>query len=163
MIGCDIEHNGDLWTESLNCLQLETRYFQHYDGLGCRPLDQRDGWGADVAADHGGESARRYNLTRQRGSRGLAIRTSDGHNFLRQKSARQFDLADHGFAQGAGLDKRWRIHRNPGAHHDEVLSPECTLAVSAGLNRDAMIEQNRNFLPKLLLRLCVRYGYVGAA
>jgi hypothetical protein len=34
--------------------------------------------------------------------------------------------------------------------------------VSAGLDRDAVIEQDRNFLPKLLLRLCVRHGNVRA-
>ena len=60
-----------------------------------------------------------------------------------------------GSPSGAGLHQRRRVHRNAGADHDQVLSAKSALAVSAGFDRDAVIEQDRNFFAQLVLRLGV--------
>ena len=40
----------------------------------------------------------------------------------------------------------------PRAHHDQILVPESAFAMSAGFDRDAMIEQHRDLLSQLALR-----------
>ena len=102
VVGRDVEHDGNFWTKCLNRLQLETRYFQHHDGVRLRLLDQGDCRSADIAADRGRKAARRDNFTRQGCGRGLPVRTGDGDDVLGQKLRRQLNLADHGLAQRRG-------------------------------------------------------------
>ncbi len=62
-----------------------------------------------------------------------------------KKLRRQLDFADHGFAARARLHQRRRIHRNARADHDQILFLEGALAVAAGFDRNAVIEQQREF------------------
>ena len=69
-----------------------------------------------------------------------------------QKLRREFDLADHGLAQRARLHQRRRIHGNSGTDHDQILPAERALAVPAGLDGDAVIEQHGNFVAQVRRR-----------
>ena len=60
-----------------------------------------------------------------------------------------------GSPTAAGLHQGRGVHRNAGADHDQILPAESTLAVAAGFDRDAVIEQHRNFFAQLVLRLGV--------
>ena len=93
----------------------------------------------------GRKSTRSDNFTRQRRGRRLAVGTGDGHDVPGQETGRQFDFANHRFAQSTSLNQRRRIHGNAGTDHDQVLSAKCALAMAASLDRDAMIEQEREF------------------
>ena len=79
----------------------------------------------------------------KRSRRSFPVRPGDGHNRPRQKLRRQFNLADHGLAHGPRLHQHRRIHGDPRAHHNQILPAKRALAVPAGLDRDAVIEQRR--------------------
>ena len=57
----------------------------------------------------------------------------------------QLNLADDCLAQGPGLNQHGRIDGNARAHHDQILPAKGTLAVAAGFDGDAVIEQQRDF------------------
>ena len=156
VIGRDVEHHRNSRTKRLDRLQLETRYLEHHDGVGLRLLDQGNCRRADIAADRSREAARRDNFTRQSRGRCLSVRPGDSDDVLGQKLGCQLNLTDHGLAHRAGLHQRRRIHRNAGADHDEILPAEGAFTVSAGFDRDAVIEQHRNFFSELILRLGIR-------
>ena len=71
----------------------------------------------------------------------------------RQKLRRQFDLADHRLAQSTRLHQRRRVYRHARADHDKVLPAKGALAVSAGFDCNAVVEQHRNLFAELILRL----------
>ena len=111
-----------------------------------------------VCASAGGED-----LARQSRGRGLAVRTGDGDDVAFQEVRRQFHFADHRNAASARLNQLRNIERHAWADHDQVLIAKGALAVLSGLNADAVIEQNRNLLAKLLRRLRVGDGDLGSA
>ena len=75
----------------------------------------------------------------------------------------EFDFADDGFAERAGLHQRRRVHGNAGADDDQVLSAEGALAMAAGFDGDAMIEQNWDLFAQLVRRLGIGDGDASAA
>ena len=56
------------------------------------------------------------------------------------------------------LHQRRRIDRNARADHDQVLSAKGALAVAAGFDRDAMVEQHRDFVAQFVAALGVGDG-----
>ena len=159
VVGSDVEYDGGFRSKSLNGLQLEARDLQHCDGLRSGLIDQRYGRSADVAADDRCESAGCNNFPRQRGGRGFAIRAGDGDYASRDELRRQFDLANDGFAQGAGMLQEGRIHRHPRADHDQVLPLKGALAVPSGFDRYSVVEENWYLIRQLILRLGVGDGH----
>ena len=105
------------------------------------------------------EKARgRHDFACERRGGGLAVRSGDRDDGAGQKLRRQFNLADHRFAESTRLHQRRRIHRHAGADHDQILSAKRAVAVAAGLNRDAVIEQHRDFVAQFVAALGVGNG-----
>ncbi len=61
-----------------------------------------------------------------------------------QKARGQFEFADDGAAEVAGLHQLGRVERNAGADDDEVLAAEGQQAVTAGFDVDALFQQRGN-------------------
>ena len=158
MIGCHIQHDGNLRMEGPNGLQLKTRDLEHDHGVGLRPLRQRNGRSADVSAHQRGQSGRCQNLAAQRGRGGLPVRSSNCHNWPRQKLRRQFNLADHRLAQRPRLQQRRRVHRNSRAHDNQILPAKRALAVPAGFHRNSVIEQSGNLVAQIVSALRIGHG-----
>ncbi len=142
-------------TKRLDRLQLEARYLEDHDRVRLRGPDQGDRRSADIAADGGGKASSRDDFTRQSCGRGLSVGTCYGDDVPGQKLGRQLNLADHELTHSPGLHQGRGIHRDAGADYDEILPAESALTVSAGFDRDAVIEQHRNFFAQLVLRLGV--------
>ena len=119
---------------------------------------QRDGGGADVAANGSAISGCGDNVARQSSGRSLAVRAGNCHYPPRKKLSGQFNFANHVFAESPCLHQRRRIGRHAGAYHNQILPSESALAVSSRLDCDAVIEQCRNLIFQLVLRLAVRNG-----
>ena len=56
MVGRDVEHDRNSWTECLDRLQLKARNLEHHDGVRLRCFDQGDRRRADIAADQRSEN-----------------------------------------------------------------------------------------------------------
>ena len=119
---------------------------------------KRDGRRADVAADQRRASAGGDDLARQGGGRGLAVGAGDGDDLALQEARRQFDFADDGNAALARLHQLRHVEGHAGADDDQVLIAEGALAMLAGFDPDAVVEQRGNFLAKLLWRLGIGDG-----
>src|SRR5260370_8951528 len=96
------------------------------------------------------------NFTSEGGGSCLAIGAGDSNDLSFQEAARQFHLANYGYALIARLDQRSDIIGNTGADNDHILSAEGALAVAAGLDGKAAVEQLRNFLAELGFGLGIR-------
>ena len=103
------------------------------------------------------------NFAGERRGRGLAVRAGDGDDAAFQKARCQFDFADDRNAARARMDELRHVERHARADDDEVLIAEGALAVLAGFDADAVIEQHRNFLAQKLRGLGVGDGNVRAA
>ena len=156
VVGRNVEHHRNFWTKRLDRLQLEARYLEDHNRVRLRGPDQGDRRRANIAADRCGKASSRDDFTRQSCGRGLSVGTCYGDDVPGQKLRRQLNLADHELTHSAGLHQGRGIHGDAGADHDEILSAEGAFAVSAGFDRDAVIEQDRNLFAQLVLRLGVR-------
>ena len=145
--------------KGLNRLELKARNFKHSDGLGIRVLDQRNRRRTDIASHHGGKAAGRDHFARQRGGGGLPVRAGDGNNASRQELRGQFNFSDDGFTEGSRLSQHGGVEGHTRAHHNQVLTLECPVAVTASLDDNALVEQPRNFLSQLFLGLGVRNSH----
>ena len=93
------------------------------------------------------------NLARQCRRRSFPVRPSDSHNRPRQKLRRQFNLANHRLAHGAGLHQHWRIDGNPRTDHNQILPTKRPLAMPARLDGNSVIEQRRNLIAQFVSAL----------
>ena len=155
VVGSDVEDHRHLRAECLYGLELKAGNLQDDDVVWFRSLDQRNRRSADIPANQGRQSASRQDLTGKRGGGGFAIGAGNGNDPPRQKLSRQFDLANDGLARYASLHRQ-RVHGDAWADHDQVLAVESTLAMFTGFNRDAVVEQYRDFIPKLVFGLRIR-------
>ena len=71
----------------------------------------------------------------------------------RQKLRRQFNLANHRLAHGAGLHQHRRIDGNPRTDHNQILPTKRPLAMPARLDGNAMIEQRRDLVAQFVSAL----------
>ena len=79
-----------------------------------------------------------------------------------KKLRRQFDLANDAFAQRSSLHQWRSIHRNARADHNQILSLEGAVAMSPGLDGDAVIQQHGDFVTQLVAALGIRNRYTRA-
>ena len=159
MVGRDVQHDRDLGMKGLDRLQLKAADLQHDPGFVGGALDKSDGRRSDVAAN-------------QRLSRPPAAMISPASVVVVvlpfepvmatmwpfEESRRQFHFADDGNAALAGLHQLRHVERDARADDDQVLVAKCALAVLPGLDADAVIEQQRNLVAKLLFRLGIGDG-----
>ena len=73
-----------------------------------------------------------------------------------EESRRQLHFADHRNAEFASVHQLRHVERDARADDDQVLIAKRPLTVLPGLNVDALIQQQRNLLAKLLLGLGIR-------
>ncbi len=76
-----------------------------------------------------------------------------------KEASSQLNFADDGNAAFPRPCELRHVERHTGADDNQVLFAEGALSVLPGLNRDAGIEQYRNFLAKLLRRFGVGDGH----
>src|SRR5205807_5089081 len=145
----NVQDGRDIRLEFLNGFKLEAGDFQNIEAISGGLPGQRDPRRADVAAYQRLVSALGQNLSRQRGGGGLSVGAGNGNDAAFKKAARQFNLANDRYTQSARLLKLGLVGRDTGADHDQVLIAEGALAVAAGLDRDAPIQQERNFILQL--------------
>ncbi len=107
-------------------------------------VDEGDDGDADVAADEGGQAGGGEDFADQRGGGGFAVGAGDGEGVAFEEARGEFELADDGAAEVAGLHQLGCVERDAGADDDEVLAAEGEQAVAAGLDVDAFIEQRGN-------------------
>ena len=77
-------------------------------------VDQRDDGVADVAADHGGEAGLLEDFADERSGGGLAVGAGDGEDLAFEEAGRQFEFADDGAAEVAGLHSSGVSSGTPG-------------------------------------------------
>ena len=104
------------------------------------------------------QSASRENLARQTGGCRLAIRAGYGHNFAGKKFRRELNFTDDGLPKRPRLGDRFGVHGNARAYYDQILIVKCALAMTAGFDRNPLIEQCGNFFSELIFRLRIRDG-----
>ncbi len=163
MIGRDVQHHRDLRMEGLDRLQLKAADLQHHPGVVGGLIDEGDRRRADVSADQRLAPASGDDLARQRRGRRLAVGAGDGDDLAFQEACRQFHFADDRNTERTRLYQLRNIEGNAGTDHDQVLIAKGALAMLSGLDGDAVIEQQGNFVAKLLLRLGVGDGDLRAA
>ena len=163
MVGRKVQDGGDVRTEGLDGFELKAGDFEHDPGIGRRVIDKADGGRADVAADQGLAAAGGDDFAGEAGGGGLAVRAGDGERLAFEETGRQFDFANNRRAFAPGLGELREIGGHSRADDDEVLVVEGALAVLAGFDRDALFEQRRNFILKLLLGLGIGDGDARAA
>ncbi len=153
-----VQNGGDARAEALDRLQLKAGNLEHHPGIGRGLLDKTNCGGADVAAHQGFRAAGRDHLAGQAGGRGLAVRTGNGDDLALEETRRQFDFAYHRRAFAPGPRQLRQVRRHSGADDNEVLVPEGALAVLAGFDRDALVQQRLDLVLKLLLPLGIGDG-----
>ena len=122
-----------------------------------RSLDQRDRRRTDIAAHRDVQSARSKNLAGQGGRGCFSVRSGDGDDRAWQGIWAASSISPiTGSPSSARLHQRRRVHGNARADHDQVLSAESALAVAAGFDCDAVIEQDVESLRELVLRTWYR-------
>ena len=163
MVGRDVQNHRDPGTKFNDRLQLKARYFKH--GPGCRAglIHKTDGGRADIAAHQCGEPSGGNNFAGQRGGGGLAVGSGNSDDWAGKKLRGEFDFADYRLSQVARLHQLRRIGRHTGAHDDEVLPTKRAVAVAAGFDRDAMLQQEQDFIAQFGFRLGIRHRDAGAA
>ena len=75
---------------------------------------------------------------------GFAVRAGDRDDGAGQKLGGQFKFADDRFADDARLHQLRRIEGHARANHDQILIAEGAVAVAAGFDRDAVLEEQEN-------------------
>jgi hypothetical protein len=163
MIGRDVKDDRDLGMKALNGLQLEAGDLEHNPATGIGLRDQFDDRSSNVAADQDLLPPPQQDLPGKSGRCSFTVRSGDGDNAALEVTRGEFDLADDLDAELAGLGEARRIYRDAGADDDQVLVAESALAMNAGLDRNALIQQLRDQAPELGLRLGVGDGDAGAA
>src|SRR5262249_18694262 len=162
MVGSNVQNDCDFWPKSLNGFELEAGNFQDDDRVLPGFGDQRDRWRSDVAANGDRQASGREDLAGQRGGRCFAVRSCDGNDRAGKVLGGEFDLADYGFAQGARLHERGSVDGHSWADDDQVLSAECALTMASGFDRDAVIEEDWDFVAELIGGLRVGNGDTSA-
>ncbi len=158
MVGRDVEDDGDFGMEALDALELEAGDLQHVVGVRGRIRNQRDGGRADVAAHQHLVSAHADDFAGQRRGGGLAVGAGDGEDVSLEKPRRQLDFADDGNALRARLLQLRHVAGHARADHDQVLVAEGALAVPAGLDRNAFVEERGDRRAKLVFGLGVGHA-----
>ena len=144
VVGRDVEDDGDLGMKLLGGFELEAGDFEDRPGFGGAFVDEGDDGDADVAADERVESGCFEDLADQRRGGGFAVGAGDGERLAAQEAGGEFEFADDGAAEVAGLHELGCVERNTGADDDEVLAAEGEQAVAAGFDHDALVEQGGN-------------------
>ena len=74
-----------------------------------------------------------------------------------QKLRRQFDFANDRLSQISRLHQLRRIDRHTRTHHNQVLPAKSAVAMAASFNRDAMLQQEQNFIAQFGFGLRIRH------
>src|ERR1051326_6059265 len=96
MIRRDIQDSCNPWAKLLNGFKRKTENLQHQKSVRKRLTCKRHARCADVAPNQSLPATLVQDFTHKRGSRGLAVRTSDSNDLALQETAGQFYLTDHG-------------------------------------------------------------------
>ena len=149
--------------ELLGGFQLEARDLQHGPRVVGRTRRSSDIDGdADVAADRAWEIRPSEDLAEQRGGGRLAVRPVMATILpLRNRAASSISPITGGQARAPAPAAAYPRHA--GADHDQVLAAEGPLAVAAGLDRDAFVEQRRDLFAQAAPALRIRDGDLRAS
>ena len=144
MVRRNVEHDGDVRMEALDGLQLEAADLQH-DPVSSGAESRRNVIAGVPMLPP--TSALRPPAARISPARVVVVvlpfEPVMATMFALQKSRRQLDFADHGNAERARLHQLRHVERNARADDDQVLIAKCALAVLAGFNADAVVEQQQ--------------------
>jgi hypothetical protein len=162
VIGRDVEDDGDLGMELLGGFELEAGDLEDGPGVGRAFGDELDDGEADVAADEGGKAGLPEDFADQRGGGGFAVGAGDGEGAALEVAGGEFEFADDGAAEVAGLHQLGGIEGDAGADDDEVLAAEGEQAVAAGFDVDAFVEQRGDVVGESLGGAHVGDGDLGA-
>ena len=163
VVGRDVEDDGDGGVELLSGFKLEAGDFEDGPGGVGAFVDEGDDGDADVAADEGGEAGLLEDFAEQRRGGGFAVGAGDGEDFAFEEAGGEFEFADDGQAEVAGLRKLGRVEWDAGADDDEVLAAEGEQAVAAGFDVDALFEEGGNVFGEGFGAADVGDGDLGAA
>ena len=162
VIGSDIQHHRNLGMKVSMVSSWKLLISSTTQVSSVEALDEAYRRGSYVSADQRLTASGRDDFARQRRGRGLAVGAGDGNDLAFEEARRQFYLADDWDAQGARLHQLRNIERHARTDHDQVLIAEGAFAMLSGFHGYAVVEQQRNFVTKLLLRLGVGDGDPGA-
>lgn len=161
VVGCDVEHEGDVGVEAADGFELEGGDFEDVPGAGGAEFDEIDNGEADVATDEGLPLGVGEDMAEQRGGGGFAIGAGDGDDVSLERLGGEFELAQQRCAEAENLLDLRRGERDAGGEDDEVLAAEGEHAVAAGFDHHAGFEEGGDFVGEGVGGAGVRDGDTG--